>query len=903
MHHLKFLLTALAVAALAAADGRAAAPEQDRSKFRAHKAPQTGRYIVVLNEGMHEDNVPIVARTLIEKHRGKPLHLYKKALKGFAAQMSEADAKALSADARVAYVEEDTVIKASAIVQSSPDWGLDRIDQRQLPTDGSYEYEADGRTVHMYIIDSGVRTSHTEFSGRATQVYSAYQAPNGEQDCHGHGTMVASLAAGRTAGVAKSALIHSVRVLGCDGTGYWSDAINGIDWMTANHVKPAVANMSIAGDPNASLRDAVQGALDAGITFVAAAGNNGADACSFAPGSLTNALIVGNVDQQDRREYTSNFGPCVDLWAPGTSIRAASNTADAEYAYASGTSLSSPFVAGGAALYLQRTPAALPDEVTEAILNTATRDELLDIGALSPNLALYTPALGDRTPPSVALSRPADRAMVSGTVDILANASDNLQVTSVEFFYGDTLIATDSTAPYSARWVTTSLATGSYKLTAVAVDIGGNVRTSLAHTVTVDNGGTATTRDAFASIQAESYDAMFGVQATSSHVGYVDGGDWLKFSAVDFESGAQAVDVRVAVAADYAGKQIQFRLDSTSGPLVGVLTVNSTGSWSTFTSQRASISGATGIHDLYLVFAGGSGVGNIDALAFSAITASAPSSGTTELSPSGWVASASASYTPASRALDRNAAYKWQNGRSQATSNDYIQADFGAARAFSHIVLDHAGHTNDYPRTYRVEVSDDGAAWQVVHNGTGTAGQTQITLPSTYTRRFVRITETGTTGSAWFTVNELRVFGSSVSTQTQSVDAGEVTPSGWVASASASYSPPLRAIDRNTAYRWQNGRAQSTSNDYIQVDLGSARTFNRIVLDHAGSSNDFPAAYRVDVSDDGSTWTTVRTGNGTASATTIVLPSTYTKRYVRVTETGASGSNWFTVNELRLFND
>jgi hypothetical protein len=900
MQYHRSLVVALVVAGFAASSGRAQIPEHANAKFRTQKhSSGSGRYIVLLGEGTHEDNVPIIARTLVEKHRGRALHFYKKALKGFAAQLSEAEARALSTDPRVVLVEEDTVISAS-LIQSSPDWGLDRIDQRGLPLNSAYQYESSGKGVHLYILDSGVRTSHAEFApaGRATHVYSTYPADSME-DCYGHGTSVASLAAGRTSGVAKEAFVHSVRVLGCDGTGYWSDAIRGIDWVTANHRKPAVANMSIGGAPSEGLRLAVQGALEAGVTFVAAAGNNGGDACQYAPSSISNALIVGNTNREDRREYTSNFGACLDLWAPGTSVRAAEHTGDSAYRYASGTSLSSPFVAGAAALYLQRTPGASAYEVMDAVTNTATRDVLRDIGTTSPNLALYAPALGDRTPPSVALTAPAAGAAVSGSVDVTATASDNLQVANVEFYYGNTLIGVDWTAPYSARWVTDTLASGSYALTAVAIDSAGNVTTSAARTVAV-NGGDVVSRDAFAAIEAESYNSMRGVTRYATHIGYVDGGDWVKFSAVDFDTGASAVGVRLAVAAGYAGGRIQFRLGSTTGTLIGTLTVSSTGGWSSYATQSTAITGASGVHDLYLVFVGGSGVGNIDSVKFGSTAVAPPATSGTELSTAGWVASASASYSAPSRAIDRNAAYKWQNGRSQASSNDYIQVDLGTSRTFNRIVLDHAGHVNDYPSSYRVDVSHDGTTWSVVHTGSGTPGVTTIDLPSAVTRRFVRVTETGTIGTKWFTVNELRVYSGTVSTSSAT---GELNAANWRASASAAYSPAGRAIDRNAAYKWQNGRSQAVSNDFIQVDLGAAMNFSRVTLDHAGSINDFPSAYRLDVSNDGQTWTTAHTGSGTQSLTTITLASRRTARYIRVVETGTTGSSWFSVNEVRVYND
>jgi hypothetical protein len=253
-----------------------------------------------------------------------------------------------------------------------------------------------------------------------------------------------------------------------------------------------------------------------------------------------------------------------------------------------------------------------------------------------------------------------------------------------------------------------------------------------------------------------------------------------------------------------------------------------------------------------------------------------------------------------SRRTDRNASYKWQNRQSPPSPNQCIHGVLGGPRTFNRAVHEHAGHVSDHPAAYKLEVSQDGAAWNVVRTGSGTPSVTTIDLLSQVTGRYVRVTETGSTGSNWFTVNELRVFSEGASTTSAG---GELDATSWQISASASYSPASRAIDRNASYKWQNGRSQASSNDSLQLDLGSAQTFRRLVLDHAGNIYDFPVGYRVDVSDDGSTWTTVQTGAGTHTKTEIVLPARYTRRYVRVTETGTTGSRWFSVNEIRIFND
>jgi subtilisin family serine protease len=831
---------------------------------------------VVLGDATHEDVVPGIASELTARHNGRRHQVYGKALKGFVAELSPAAAVALSNDSRVEFVEEDTLAYAAAIQTSAP-WGLDRIDQRRSAPDGIYRYDSDGRGVHMYIIDSGVRISHAEFAplGRATKDFGRY----GLDDCYGHGTGVASVAGGIRTGVAKAAFIHSVRVLDCSGTAPWSDIIEGIDWVAANHRKPAVANMSIGGGGTfSSVERAIQGAIDAGVTFVAAAGNNFVDACTMTPGFVTSAVIVGNADAADRRYFSSNYGACVDLFAPGSGISGASFTSDSGFSTFTGTSMSAPLVAGAAALYLQRRPTAPPAEVVDAIVDSATPGELIELNG-SPNLLLYTRAVGDSVPPTVSLTAPAAGSTVSGTVDVAAAATDNLEVAAVEFYAGGTLITIDHTAPYAARWVTNALAPGSYSLTAVAIDSGGNATTSAARTVRVTN---PDTRSAFAAIEAEAYDAMSGIVKNPTYIGYADGGDWVKYGGIDFGAGADAVSVYVAVAPGYAGKSIQFRLDSTTGPIIGALDVASTGGWQTYITQTTAITGASGVHDLFLVFAGGDGVGNIDLLQFRSGGASR----------SALVRREAEAFDSMSGVVKKPTYIGYLDGGDWVR---YRALDFGRGANAASI---------------RVAVAP------------GYAGKSiQLRLDSTTGPRIGTLTVASTGGWHTFVTQSVAIGGASGVHDLYLVFAGgaavgnvdwlqfhgtrELATTGWSASASASasYAPASRAIDRNPTFKWQNGRSQATSNDYIQVDLGSARMFNRIVLEHTGNLNDYPVAYALTVSDDGKTWTTVKTGAGTRTATTISLPDKHTKRYLRVTETGSVGGYWFTVNELRVFID
>ncbi|MFP2924780.1 S8 family serine peptidase [Pyxidicoccus sp. 3LG] len=459
---------------------------------RARAVPN--EYIVVLRDSTQEvrqQGAVNIAQEMVSLNGGKVLRTYQHSIHGFLANMTESEARRLLSDSRVAYVQENGLLHVSA-TQTGATWGIDRIDQRDLPRNSSYTYNVDGTGVHAYVIDTGTRLTHTQFTGRISNGYDFIDNDSDPSDCHGHGTHVAGTVGGTTWGVAKNVTIHAVRVLDC--TGYGSDAqvIAGIDWVAANHVKPAVANMSLGDVAIPAIDDATERLIAAGVTTVVSAGNESDNACDYSPARTPNAITVGSTTSSDSRSSFSNYGTCVDIFAPGSSITSASNSGNSSSTSMSGTSMSSPHVAGAAALYLSANPTATPAQVRDALVNNSTPNKVTSPGTGSPNRLLYTLFItgggSDTTPPTTSITSPAGGATLSGTASLTASAADNVGVSRVEFYAGTALLGTATASPYSISWNTATVANGTYALTTKAYDAANNVGTSATVSVTVDNG-------------------------------------------------------------------------------------------------------------------------------------------------------------------------------------------------------------------------------------------------------------------------------------------------------------------------------------------------------------------------------------------------------------------------------
>lgn len=363
-------------------------------------------------EPVPEPQVVTTASDLTAAYGGTFSDTWSAALKGFRLHASQPEAIAMSDDSRVAFIVEDGAIAVGSpdgdpIVmtpdpnvhlnpQPNASWGLDRIDQRSVQLNGLYAYHNDGEGVNAYVIDTGILPTHWEFRGRASAVYDALEGEQNGIDCNGHGSHVAGTIGGRTFGVAKKVRLFSVRVLNCQGTGTWSDVINGINFVTwhrsqpAQQDYPAVANMSLGGSTNRAVDAAVRNSIRAQVTYVVAAGNGNSDAATYSPAGVPEAITVGATNRFDSRAEFSNYGSTLDLFAPGVSIPSAWIGGDLMIATATGTSMAAPHVAGVVALYLQGRPSASPAEVRSALVGNSTTGVVINAGQETPNRLLFT---------------------------------------------------------------------------------------------------------------------------------------------------------------------------------------------------------------------------------------------------------------------------------------------------------------------------------------------------------------------------------------------------------------------------------------------------------------------------------------------------------------------------------
>jgi len=347
-------------------------------------------YIVVFRDDVVDPSG--LTDQLVRSFGGTVHFRYAYALKGFAATLPAAAIDALQRNPAVSFIEPDGIVtvSGSGTDNTVSSWGLDRVDQRDLPLSNSYEWTQDGAGVRVYIIDTGIRTAHNEFGGRASVGADFIGDGWAGQDCYGHGTHVAGTVGGAEYGIARATSLVSVRVLDCGGSGSTAGVVAGIDWVRNNAVKPAVANMSLGGGASSALDLAVTNAVNSGVVFAVSAGNSNANACNYSPAEAPAALTVGATTITDARASYSNYGTCVDLFAPGTNITSAWNTTNTATNTISGTSMASPHVAGVAALYLSANPTASPAAVESAIEGAATLNKVTNPGTGSPNLLLYS---------------------------------------------------------------------------------------------------------------------------------------------------------------------------------------------------------------------------------------------------------------------------------------------------------------------------------------------------------------------------------------------------------------------------------------------------------------------------------------------------------------------------------
>ncbi|MCA1655079.1 MAG: S8 family peptidase [Pseudonocardiaceae bacterium] len=410
-----------------------------------------GSYLVI-----YQDSAKAEAKSTAGALGAKVTQRYTAALTGFAASLTEQEAKQFAADPDVSFVQQNQVLRVTADQPNPPSWGLDRIDQRDLPLNNNYSYATTASNVHAYILDTGMDLDHPDYGGRASSGYDAIDGGNAD-DCHGHGTHVAGTVGGTSYGVAKGVALVAVRVLNCSGSGTTAQVVAGIDWVTANAIKPASANMSLGGGADTALDRAVQRSIASGVSYAIASGNANTNACNSSPARVPEAITVNASTISDARASFSNYGTCTDIFGPGQNITSAwlnggTNTI-------SGTSMATPHVAGAAALYLANNTGANPQQVRDALVNAGTPGKITNPGTGSPNVLLFTGS-GTQPPTGCAAKNNPTRvaipdagAAVTSAIEITgctgnasATSTANVQITHT--YRGDLvidLIAPDGT--------------------------------------------------------------------------------------------------------------------------------------------------------------------------------------------------------------------------------------------------------------------------------------------------------------------------------------------------------------------------------------------------------------------------------------------------------------------------
>ncbi|GIJ79849.1 Serine protease, subtilisin family [Micromonospora phaseoli] len=488
--HRSVLVGLAALAMVAAATPAMAAEPVGTVRSAGGTTAVEGSYIVVFKDNeVSRASVGSSVDRLLRRHGGATARTYNSAVRGAEMRVSARAAARIAADPAVAYVEQNHVVSIAGTQTNPPSWGLDRIDQRNLPLNNSYTYPNTATNVTSYVIDTGIRITHSDFGGRATWGTNAVDSNN--TDCNGHGTHVAGTVGGSAYGVAKATRLVAVKVLNCSGSGTNAGVIAGVDWVTANAVKPAVANMSLGGGASSALDNAVTNSINSGVTYALAAGNSNANACNSSPARTPAAITVGATTSTDARASYSNYGTCLDIFAPGSSITAPWITNDTSTNTISGTSMASPHVAGAAALVLSANPSWSPQQVRDYLVNNATNNVVTSPGTGSPNKLLYV-VNGDTPPPandfSVAVSPTSGSTAPGGSVTAtVATATTNGSAQSVSLSASG--LPSGATASFSPATVTSG---GSSTLT-----IGTSASTPAGtYTVTVTGTATSGTRSA-----------------------------------------------------------------------------------------------------------------------------------------------------------------------------------------------------------------------------------------------------------------------------------------------------------------------------------------------------------------------------------------------------------------------